>query len=762
MKTTLHILFFWCCFTPISLSAQEYRGKVIGYENSIEIFNVQIFNTSENIVATTNENGFFKLTKSGIYIFSKKGYNSKTITIKDSNFTIVKLLQKPKNLNEIIIKTSNFQSQLKKIASSISFISTKEIASNNSTNLAPIINLVSGVYMQSGTQNTNRITIRGIGSRNLYGTSKIRAYYQDIPLTNGSGESTIEDIELNSLGRVEVLKGPSSSLYGAGLGGTIQLIPNKGQLDEFSLNIGTLFGSFGLQKYNLNASLGNQTNSANIIYTNSSSDGYRENNPLNRQVFTLASNHFLKNADKLTFITNFIDLKAYIPSSLDEDDYLNNPESAAFTWGRSKGYEDYKKGLLGLSWQHDYNLTTKQITSIFASFLNSYEARPFNILKEKTNAVGLRSRIISENRLFEKSLKWTIGGELFYDRNSYQTYENLYMDYPPETGSVQGEILSDFKEDRIYFNLFMDSKYELSKKTILDIGLNFNQTVYKLKDNFKDDIIDFSGNYRFDIVFSPKIGITHQITYGSMIYGTISHGFSPPKLEETLLPNGLINTDIKPETGWNYEIGSRGKIINNIFNYGIAIFRMDVKDLLVARRTSDDQFIGVNAGKTRLNGIEINVNYNIIKSEKISITHSNSFSFNDFKFKEFEVLENDYTGNDLTGTPKKTFNSQIYFESAFGIYGFLNYYYVGEIPLRDDNSIYSKNYQLANGKIGYKPHLNSKIQIDLFVGINNLFNEKYASMLLINAGSFGNKAPRYYYPGEPINYYTGLNLKYLF
>ncbi len=762
MKTTLHILFFWCCFTPISLSAQEYRGKVIGYENSIEIFNVQIFNTSENIVATTNENGFFKLTKSGIYIFSKKGYNSKTITIKDSNFTIVKLLQKPKNLNEIIIKTSNFQSQLKKIASSISFISTKEIASNNSTNLAPIINLVSGVYMQSGTQNTNRITIRGIGSRNLYGTSKIRAYYQDIPLTNGSGESTIEDIELNSLGRVEVLKGPSSSLYGAGLGGTIQLIPNKGQLDEFSLNIGILFGSFGLQKYSLNASLGNQTNSANIIYTNSSSDGYRENNPLNRQVFTLASNHFLKNADKLTFITNFIDLKAYIPSSLDEDDYLNNPESAAFTWGRSKGYEDYKKGLLGLSWQHDYNLTTKQITSIFASFLNSYEARPFNILKEKTNAVGLRSRIISENRLFEKSLKWTIGGELFYDRNSYQTYENLYMDYPPETGSVQGEILSDFKEDRIYFNLFMDSKYELSKKTILDIGLNFNQTVYKLKDNFKDDIIDFSGNYRFDIVFSPKIGITHQITYGSMIYGTISHGFSPPKLEETLLPNGLINTDIKPETGWNYEIGSRGKIINNIFNYGIAIFRMDVKDLLVARRTSDDQFIGVNAGKTRLNGIEINVNYNIIKSEKISITHSNSFSFNDFKFKEFEVLENDYTGNDLTGTPKKTFNSQIYFESAFGIYGFLNYYYVGEIPLRDDNSIYSKNYQLANGKIGYKPHLNSKIQIDLFVGINNLFNEKYASMLLINAGSFGNKAPRYYYPGEPINYYTGLNLKYLF
>ncbi len=245
MRTSLYILSFWFWFISISLSAQNFSGKVIDSENSIEIFNVKIIDTSENVIAFTNENGLFTLSKSGTYIFSKKGYHSKTIIFDNSNFNIVRLLEEPENLNEIIIKTSNFQSQLKKIASSISLISAKEIASNSSTNMAPILNLVSGVYMQSGTQNTNRITIRGIGSRNLYGTSKIRAYYQDIPLTNGSGESTIEDIELNSLGRVEVLKGPSSSLYGAGLGGTIQLIPNKGQFDKFSLNIGALFGSFG-------------------------------------------------------------------------------------------------------------------------------------------------------------------------------------------------------------------------------------------------------------------------------------------------------------------------------------------------------------------------------------------------------------------------------------------------------------------------------------------------------------------------------------
>ena len=64
-------------------------------------------------------------------------------------------------------------------------------------------------------------------------------------------------------------------------------------------------------------------------------------------------------------------------------------------------------------------------------------------------------------------------------------------------------------------------------------------------------------------MFSPKFGLTHQISNNTMIYTTVGHGFSPPSLEETLLPDGLINTQIKPESGWNYEVGSRGNLFND-------------------------------------------------------------------------------------------------------------------------------------------------------------------------------------------------------
>lgn len=746
----------------LSASAQIFSGKVISASNGLEIFDVQILNAKEIQIGQSDRNGLFNIQGPGAYVFTKKGYFSKTLALTDDTFLIVALNEKPLELNEVLIKTNNFQSELRKIAASISLVSEKEIQSNDMVNMAPVLNMNPGVYMQNGTLTTNRIVIRGIGSRTPFGTSKIRAYYQDIPLTNGSGETTIEDIEMAGISKMEILKGPSSSLYGAALGGTIQMIPNKGLFDTFSLETNYTFGSFGLQKFLINANLGNKTNSAFLTYSNTHKEGYRENNELNRQTFSLSSNHYLNEFNNLVVIANLIDLKAYIPSSLNQDDFVNNPEAAAFTWARSQGYEDYTKLLLGVSWQHDYASGLKQVSSIFGSALNSYEARPFNILDQDTNGFGLRSRIINSNKVFKKELQWSTGLEFFNDMNSFKTFENLYQDYPPGTGSVQGNLLSDFKENRYYINLFAEAKYHLSKKFILDFGLNYNKTSYRLDDQFDDDINNNSGDYTFQGIWSPKLGLTYQVGANNMLYGLISHGFSPPTLEETLLPGGLINTNIQPETGWNYEIGSRGSFIKNIFNYELSFYYMDVNDLLVARRTGDDEYIGVNAGKTIHKGMEISLNYYILNKSGIQLSHKNAFSLNNYTFEDFKDLEEDYSGNDLTGVPDKTFNSQLFLNTHLGLYAYVNYQYIGAIPIRDDNAVYSDSYQLVNLKTGYRKSIGGHFQMDLFLGLNNVFDEKYASMLQINAGSFGNAAPRYYYPGEPFNYYAGLNLKYTF
>ena len=739
-------------------NAQQIIGKVVESENNFELNNVTFTSKKNNQIFVSDTNGEIILPTQGTYLINKKGYKPSEITLTTNKYFIVELNILATSLDEIVIKGTNFKKKLIQTAPSVSLI-PKNKFTENTTILSNIINTIPGVFMHAGTYTTNRITIRGIGSRNLYGTSKIRVYYNDIPLTNGSGESSVEDVELASLGSIEIHKGPATTTFGSGLGGAIQLIPHKGFFKENTFNSQLNIGAFGLQKYLAQIKLGNATNSSNIIYSNFHSNGHRDNNTTDKESITIASKHFLNAKNSLTFFGNYIDLKGFIPSSLNEDDYLNEPTSAAFTWSQAKGFEATKKGIIGLAWKHNYNASTTQTTNVFYSNFDTYEARPFNILKEKTTGWGIRTKLNLKSTLFNTKVNWIIGGEYFNDKKSYGTFTNLYKDNL-ELGSVEGERLSNWIENRDYFNLFIDSKFNLSSKTQLTVGLNANNTTYSLKDKFNETAENKSGDYNFDLKLSPSIAITQHLSSDNILFGNISHGFSNPTLEEILLPSNEINTSIKPEEGWNFEIGNRGKILNNKIHYSIALFQMNVKNLLVAKRINEDQYVGVNAGKTNYKGLELSVNYSIAKNNSIHITQSHNSSINNYKFKEFVDFDQNYSGNKLPGVPSFTYNSEINFETTNGFFARIKYNYIGEMKLRDDNILSTKPNQLVNSTMGYNLKISNSFNAKIFITGNNIFNQKYASMLLINASSFGNSKPRYFYPGEPINFNGGIHLNY--
>ena len=70
-----------------------------------------------------------------------------------------------------------------------------------------------------------------------------------------------------------------------------------------------------------------------------------------------------------------------------------------------------------------------------------------------------------------------------------------------------------------------------------------------------------------------------------------------------------------------------------------------------------------------------------------------------------------------------------------------------------------ESYDVWNAKLGYRKLIASYVLLEVSAGLNNILDERYASMLLINAGSFGGRAPRYYYPGLPRNWYVNATLR---
>lgn len=208
---------------------------------------------------------------------------------------------KTENLKEVVISPLHINNNLLNTPASIGILSKKDLLQNNTTDITTVINTIPGVFMQSSNFTTTRISIRGIGARTTYGTNKIRAFYGSIPLTSGNSETVIDDIDLENINQIEIIKGPLSSVYGAGLGGAILISPQLSKNNGQSAGISSVFGSFGLLKNSINYSLDEKEGSLNLNYHNLKTDGWRENSAYKREGITLAGELFRKKNSKLTY-----------------------------------------------------------------------------------------------------------------------------------------------------------------------------------------------------------------------------------------------------------------------------------------------------------------------------------------------------------------------------------------------------------------------------------------------------------------------------
>lgn len=705
---------------------------------------------------TTDGQGHFKLmTKHPIdsIVVSFLGYESKILAVsgtqKDYN---IALTPSSETLNQVVVAAFEDQEHVLKTPGSLSVLADDQLSYSNQVAVIPALNRVPGVFIHSGTYTTNRITIRGIGARSPYSTTRIKVYFNDIPITSGEGVTTMEDIELSSIGEIEVIKGPVSSIYGAGLGGVLLITPRKVSYESTHFEQQTILGSFGLIKSA--TTIASNTAKANLLvnYSRIHSDGFRENNGYDRHTLTGNWQFFPGEKDIITFFTSYSKVKAFIPSSIDSATFYKNPRSAAESWKESKGYEGYHKLITGITNAYTLSKGLENNTSVFLKYFNNYEPRPFNILKEDQISYGLRSVFHYNHPFGSVKSHWALGTEVYNEWLDWQIFENV--------DRAQGNRINRFKERRFYYNIFSRINFDFATGTTVSTGLNFNQTSYEISDRFAQDSIDQSGSYVYDPIFSPFVGLSQMLNPSNAVFVTVSHGFAPPTVEETLSPEGQINPDIVPEKGFNIEAGLRGTLLNDKLEYNLSGYFMRIKDKLVAERVGPDDYIGVNAGSTVHSGVEVAVIYDLI-DRKENLCWFINYAFGHYRFKEFVEEGHDYSGNELTGTTPHHLDTKLLLQTRWGLYAYLNYQFVDRIPMLDDNSKYSSAYHLLHGKVGFQQTFLGQFKVDIYFGINNINDTHYASMILVNAEAFGGGAPRFYYPGAPRNYYGGLSIKYI-
>jgi iron complex outermembrane recepter protein len=747
MKRILHVVLLLSIVVSWKLQAQ-ISGTILDAEGNVPIADAVIISGEKQTLSDAEGKFSLSISDSAILEISHIGYLAKSLPANQLWETSeIFMIPDYTHLEQVTIQGPMLQNKLMNLPSSISILHSKDLKQAQGITYMEELNRLPGVFVHTGTINTNRVTIRGIGSRTPYGTNRIKAYFNDIPLTSGDGTTSIEDIDPAMINTVEIIKGSKSAVYGSGLGGIILLSGREYIKEGFHGSTGLEAGSFGTLNPQLSLQYKKGRLSTSAAYSYAKSDGWRQNSKYYRHSANIFTSIKTKR-NKTDVLLHFIDMKAYIPSSLDEQTFNQAPDSAAQNWLAIKGFEKYTRLLTGI--RNEFMITERLNNNsvVYFTYYNGYESRPFNILDDDDLQGGLKSTM----NYHLGSWQFRAGIELMLEKYKWQIFETLE--------GMQGELLNFYAETRTPLSLYAHGAYSFAKGGLVEAGLSYNFLSYTITDLLPGPA-NRSGNYKYKPVLSPFLGINMPLGSIVRIYASVGHGFSYPGVEETLLPDGQANPNLKSESGVNMELGTRISAYKGKLFADANIYLLLVNDLLVTERESEDIFYGRNAGKTRHIGVEASASFRLNEKSASLLPQTLldlSLSIADNRFTDFTDEGMEYTGNLLPGIPSVRFFAGASFTWFFGLYGHIQYSFTGRQYLDDGNTGIYNAYHLAHLKLGYKLP-GHKLQPNFYFGIQNLFNTHYASMLLVNAPSFGS-APRYYYPGQPLSFYTGITINF--
>lgn len=754
------IILFICglLLTSVTFSQSTVRGQVLDIQTNQPLEGATVTNGKASTLSQSNgEFVLQNISPEDSITISYLGYASQTLSNPSQNrFLKIQLTPSTIALNEVIVSGYESNRKLLETSGSIALITHSDLNRNNNVSLLPVLNKIPGVQVDQSHSEDARISIRGVGIQSNFGIRNLKVYLNDIPLTEANGFTRIEGIDISTLGRAEIIKGPASSIYGAALGGVLLFQTERAPYNQTSIEQSALVGTYGL--FRTNTTFRSGTDNANITatYGYQKLDGYR-NWSSDERNFISATGQFTPNENQtISIFLNHSQQNAHIPGAIDSVEFANDSSKADSTTLSKKAARYEKWTRAGISHKYRFNDHLTNVTSLHLGFFTLDHPLAFAYIRGTYQSFGGRTHFLYSNKFGNIETRFILGAEYLNGLYVNKYYENNL--------GKEGVITQDAQTTAVQYSFFGQAEIEFPRKIILTIGGSNSAQLYRLKDFLKPDGNDFSGNKNFHPSITPRIALLKKWQNNIALYATVSSAFMPPVDYEITLPGGGINKNLHAVKGVNYEVGSRGELFNKKIRYDISLYDLKLNNELIPQTIAPYQTIYVNAGKTNHKGLEASLDFIAVKNDHgfLSLLQPYiTYTFSDYTFTDYVLDEKTFNGNKLTGISPNILNVGVYAHFKSGIYMNGSWYYRDQFPITDDNIHYNKSYSVVDAKIGFKKLL-GKFQIDIYAGINNALDEKYASYIDLNAASYyPGMLPKFYNPSSRRNYYGGASLKFI-
>jgi len=649
-------------------------------------------------------------------------------------------------LDEIVVTATRMQSPVREVPRSVSVVGQERI--QNATQqlaLDEALSVVPGLYMQNRYNFSQdlRISLRGFGARSGFGIRGIRVYVDGIPETLPDGQAQVDSIDLASTKSIEVLRGPASSLYGNASGGVIAVETELGDMAPF-VEGGLAGGELGFVKYNVKS--GGSYNSVDYLFNASKQeiDGYRDHSFSRGTLLNGKLGINLTDDDRLTVAINHTDQ----PHSQDAGG-INAEEVAADVRAARdlnvlfNAGEALSQQRVGLVYERDRPRGDLLLRNyyVWRDFSNELPFAAGGAVDLQRFFYGVGAQFTPHGWLPER-FELTAGIDLDRQEDDRRRFDNNL--------GVRGDLAFDQQERVDSTGVYLQGKYKLSDDVTLSAGLRYDELTFDISDRFLADGDD-SGEIDFDQV-SPSAGLNFSLGQ-HVLFGSFSRSFETPTTTELANPDssGGFNQSLEPQLADNYELGIKGERNGTV--YELSVFRIDLTDELVPFElaASPGRTFFSNAGRSDRTGVESALSWH----HESGLTADLSYTYSDFTFEDFiDESGNDIAGASLPGLPRHFGYAGLSYRSDNGVFARLEAVYSGSLYADSANTTEVDSYVVTNFRAS-KEFPGGNWLIRPYLGVNNIFNERYFSNIRINA--FGG---RYFEPAPERNLYVGVVVRY--
>lgn len=583
-----------------------------------------------------------------------------------------------------------------------------------------------------------------------FGIRGLQIVQDGVPLTLADGTTEPTNMDLGSIGRVEIIRGPSSVLYGNSAGGVVSLrseFPSSGTL---VVEPDVQFGSYGYRHQQLKV----HGSSGRISYLVNAShlevDGFRTHSAADVRRANFVLRAVLSPSTALRGVFNVYDLPfGESANTLTLADARNSPRSIrpqAITqgWG-----ETTTQGQGGVSLEHNFGGGHVFRATGWGLWRNVRNPIPFAVIDLGRKASGFRSEYEGSSRLSSVPVTWTTGVDVSRQGDNRLESEN---DGVPFGGgpALAGAVLIDQREEVLSVGPFVQARAQLGNQWGVTAGVRYDHYNFSADDHFLNDG-DQSGGRTLDAV-SPMVGVTFAVSDQLSLYSNVATAYQTPttvELSNTPTGAGGFNNQLGPETLKSFEVGARGSIDAWRVRFEADTYVSRLEDALVPFARPDEAIFFRNAGQASRNGLEALVEWR----PTARIAARLSYTYQDFKFTRFVAPEGDFTGNHEPGVPPHQLFASASYDAPFGLYSSMQFRSVGAYPVNSTNTIENWAYHVVDLRFGFDRRWND-VRFRPFFGIDNLFDQRYNGSTISN--SLGN---RFFEPSPGREFYVGLTVR---